>query len=337
MTIRLALVTLLSLLFSSTPVAHETRPSLLEITETDDSHFSILWKQPYRLTQRLALVGGTGEASLLPEPDSQYRAQEYAVSRWHAVELPRDSVPVRVAGLEQGLSNVLVVVNYRDGDRRQTLLSPRAPAFSLARNNVTSTASNYLNLGIHHILGGADHLLFLLGLLLLLRGPALLIKTVTAFSIAHCLTLALVTLGQWRPDVTLIESLVALSIATVAAEVIRSFHGEITLMQRFPWLLAFTFGLLHGSAFGGELLNIGLPRGNIWLALVLFNAGIEIGQLIFIAAAVTAYFALRSPLARLPDLARWVPPYAIGCAGAFWFLQRAASALPTITTWKLTL
>ena len=181
----------------------------------------------------------------------------------------------------------------------------------------------YLTLGIDHILTGFNHLSFVLGLVLLIRSRALLLKTVTAFTVAHSITLAAAATGYVHPSPPVIEALVALSIVFVAIELVRSWQGTPpSLTVRRPWLIAFTFGLLHGFAFAGSLADIGLPPHNIPMALLLFNCGVEIGQLLFVGAALLVIWALRKvPEPRRLQL-RFVVPYGIGTLSTYWMLER---------------
>jgi len=184
----------------------------------------------------------------------------------------------------------------------------------------------YLLLGVEHILSGFDHLLFVLALLLLVTGARRLIATVTAFTLAHSLTLAGATLGFVNMPGPPIEATIALSIMFVASEILHSRRGRQGLTEQYPWVVAFTFGLLHGFGFAGALAQIGLPQASIPIALLFFNVGVEVGQLLFIAS-VFAAIALARQVTRRIDLPQpawaWaVPPYAIGAIAASWVIQR---------------
>jgi len=185
-------------------------------------------------------------------------------------------------------------------------------------------------LGAEHILTGIDHLMFVLGLLLLVGVRWRLLQAVTAFTVAHSLTLGASALGLVHAPSAMIEALVALSIVYVAGELANRFRGQEPLTARYPWLIAFIFGLLHGFAFAGALADVGLPKDAVPLSLLLFNLGVEAGQLIFVGAAILAILALRPVRARLPAaadrIALRLPPYAIGAFAAFWVLERTAAA-----------
>jgi hydrogenase/urease accessory protein HupE len=192
----------------------------------------------------------------------------------------------------------------------------------------TQVAATYTVLGVEHILLGIDHLLFILALLLLVRGWGRLAATVTAFTIAHSFTLAAATLGLVHVPQRPVEAAVALSIAFVAAEIVQARRGQPGLTARSPWIAAFAFGLLHGLGFAGALSEVGLPQSAIPAALFFFNIGVEIGQLLFIAAAFAVFVTARQAARRLrapqPSWAWRIPPYAIGSIAAFWVIQRVA-------------
>ena len=192
-------------------------------------------------------------------------------------------------------------------------------------------AWTYFVLGIEHILGGIDHLLFVLALLLVVAGWRKLVVTVTAFTVAHSITLALATLGFVHVPGPPVEAVIALSIVFVAAEIVHGrrreslpvpLRGNPGLTARSPWIVAFTFGLLHGFGFAGALAEVGLPQSSIPLALLTFNLGVEAGQLLFIAAMLVVYTAVRRIRIAPPDWAWDVPPYAIGGIAAFWMIER---------------
>ncbi len=237
---------------------------------------------------------------------------------------------IHIAGLSATMTDVLVRLERLDGTTQVTRLTPSAPSFVVeAAPRALQVARTYLVLGVEHILGGIDHLLFVLALLILVKGTRRLIWTVTAFTVAHSLTLAGATLGFVHVPGPPVEAAIALSIVFVAAEIIHSRQGKAGLTERFPWVVAFTFGLLHGLGFASALNEVGLPQSAIPVALLFFNVGVEIGQLLFIAS-VFAVIALARQVARRiavpqPAWAWRVPPYAIGSVAAFWVIQRVAA------------
>jgi len=316
--------------------AHEIRPAYLALKQTATDRYDVLWKVPGNGDARLGiyvrLPGGTTNVS---EPtwvfvDNAY-VQRWSV--WHSGGLNGDTI--RVDGLDATAIDVLVRVERLDGTTQTARLTPASPAFVIeATPRSRQVAVTYLRLGIEHILSGVDHLLFILALLILVKGVRRLIATVTAFTLAHSLTLAGATLGIVHVPGRPVEAAIALSIAFVAAEIVHSRRGTSGLTEKYPWVVAFTFGLLHGFGFASALAEVGLPRSAIPVALFFFNVGVEIGQLLFIAA-VFAVIALGRDMVRrvapagLPP--RWstvlraLPPYAIGSAAMYWVVQRIAA------------
>jgi hydrogenase/urease accessory protein HupE len=225
-----------------------------------------------------------------------------------------------------------------DGTTQVTRLTPSTPSFVVeASPRRIEIVRTYLGLGVEHILTGVDHLLFVLGLLMLVRGVGRLVKTVTAFTVAHSVTLTLATLGFVHVPQPPVEAVIALSIVFVATEILRSRRasaaGSPSLAERQPWLVAFTFGLLHGLGFAGGLSEAGLPQGHIPLALLLFSIGVELGHFSFIAAVIASIALARRAIRRLrPSFSadrlaviRLLTPYAIGGTAMFWLIQRIAA------------
>jgi len=308
-------------------VAHEVRPALLQITETADGHFDVLWKHPTAGEMAVHLVPHISGGLIDREPSGVSAAPNAEIMIWRGLAGGAEGHTVSIEGLERTITNVLLSVHLRNGDRVNAVLKPESPSFDLEGEKLGLPVLAYLRLGVEHILTGVDHLMFVLGLLLLLRGSWTLLKTVTAFTVAHSITLALATLGVIHPIPALVEALVALSIVFVAVELSRSYRGAEGLTIRYPWIIAFIFGLLHGTAFASGLVQIGLPPDDIPLALLMFNAGIELGQLLFIAAALAVAWAIRRSPRALPAWSRWIPPYAIGSFAAYWFIERLDAAL----------
>jgi hydrogenase/urease accessory protein HupE len=306
--------------------AHEIRPAYLQITENADHRFDVLWKQPSVGTQLLRLVPLVSNGMLDAKPADESVANSFVVRRWQNLAVTRDSfdgATIRIDGLEYTITDALISISFANGQDIQEILRPRSPALVV---HLTGTGKvpvpAYLLLGIEHILTGFDHLSFVLGLLLLVRSRLTLIKTITAFTVAHSLTLAAAALGFVHVNPSVIEALVAFSIVFVALELVRSYRGQYGLTVRMPWLIAFTFGLLHGFAFAGSLAQIGLPEHNIPLSLLLFNVGVELGQLLFVGAVLLLIALVNRLPRRLPNWTAWIPPYAIGGLASFWVIQR---------------
>ena len=247
-----------------------------------------------------------------------------------------DGSEIRVHGLEATMVDVLVRIVFADGRVVSRMLRPDAPAFTV-EHGARSAAVDYLRLGVEHILLGIDHLLFVLALVLLVKDWKRLLGTITAFTVAHSLTLGLATLGYVNVPPAPVEAVIALSIVFVAAEILRAQGGgvEQSLTRRWPWIVAFSFGLLHGFGFAGALREVGLPPGSIPTALLFFNVGVELGQLFFISvvvaiitvAARAARNFSRRDVVQIPAFARWekFAAYAIGGIAAFWLIQRTLS------------
>ena len=203
-------------------------------------------------------------------------------------------------------------------------------ALNAGSGSIADAAGRYLGLGIEHILLGVDHLLFVFGLMLLVNGPWMLVKTITAFTLAHSITLALATLGYVAVPPRPVDAAIALSIMFVGAEILRARQGRPGLAARRPWVVAFAFGLLHGLGFAGALTALGLAPGEIPLALLFFNLGVELGQLMFVAAFLALAWALRRLQVSWPRWAASLPAYAIGTIAAFWLIERTSGFLAAI-------
>jgi hydrogenase/urease accessory protein HupE len=228
-----------------------------------------------------------------------------------------------IQGLESTITDVIVRVHHKDGRLESHLLKPTNPSVTLgAATSAWQRAGSYVRLGVEHILLGIDHLLFVLGLLLIVGDRWMLLKTITAFTVAHSLTLAIATLGYASAPLPPLNAAIALSILFLGPEIVRRWRGESSLTIRHPWVVAFAFGLLHGFGFASGLTTMGLPKAEIPLALLLFNVGVEIGQLGFVALILGLERAFRALEIRWPQLVELLPGYAVGSLGAYWTIQR---------------
>jgi hydrogenase/urease accessory protein HupE len=322
----LALLILLAGLATSA-FAHEVRPAYLELRESPSGELDVLWKMPMMGEMRLALAPMLSGPSEELTPVATRLTSNAAVQTWRLRLLePLRGRSLHIDGLTATMTDALVRIQFADGATWVTRLTPRAPQVTIPEKvSGGSVALTYSALGVEHILLGVDHLLFVLALLLITRGVRRLVLTITAFTIAHSITLALATLGFVRMPSPPVEAVIALSIVFVAAEILRARSGAVGLTARAPWIVAFTFGLLHGFGFAGALAEIGLPQGQIPLALFFFNVGVEAGQLLFIAAILAMIAAARRVRIALPQWVQSVPPYAIGCVAMFWVIQRVAA------------
>jgi hydrogenase/urease accessory protein HupE len=318
---------------SATPRAgaHTFTPALLEIIESADGTATVRWK-----TAAVRPVG-TSLEPILPERCRRATERRTAESGDGIVESWVVScgaeglvgATIAVRDLDAARTDALVRIALADGRTLQSVLRPDDPQITVPeRASRLDVFRSYVRLGIDHILGGLDHLLFVLGLLLIARGRRSLLATVTAFTIGHSVTLSLAVLGVADVSSAATELLIALSVLALAVEVARGPTDPPTLIRAQPWLVAFAFGLLHGLGFAGALREVGLPEGEIPLALLSFNVGIEVGQIAFVlvveAVWITSLWIARQAHRRVPARIGWIPGYVMGSLAAYWCFERAA-------------
>lgn len=312
----------------STVSAHEVRPAYLQLHQTGADTYNVLWKVPaVGVTMRLSLyVQLPPTCSNLKSPHGVFLNNAYT-EEWSVVcQGGLAGSTVRIAGLTATLTDVLVRIERLDGSSQITRVTSSSPAFVVeAVPNRFEVVRIYLVLGVEHILTGIDHLLFVSGLLLLVSGTGRLIVTVSAFTLSHTVTLTLATLGFVHVPPAPVEAAIALSILFVACEVLRKNTNPFGLAQRKPWLVAFSFGLLHGLGFAGGLSAAGLPAAHIPLALGFFSAGVEIGHFSFVGSALVVIAAFKRRMSRLPSWSWRVAPYAIGGCASYWLIARLAA------------
>ena len=310
---------------------HALQPGYLELRLIDKDLYAVVWKMPASGGRPMAITAQLPERCDPRTPGPPIWDGAAYLARWTA-SCPGglEGGVIHIDGLDQTSTDVLVRFDFAGGVGEARRLTPGDPSFTVpTQPSRLEVVRTYLLLGVEHILSGFDHLLFVLALLILVNGVRRLIATVTAFTLAHSLTLAGATLGFVHMPGPPIEAVIALSIMFVASEIMHSQRGRQGLTERYPWVVAFTFGLLHGFGFAGALAQIGLPQTSIPIALLFFNVGVEAGQLLFIAS-VFAVIALARRIIRRIDLPRpawaWaVPTYAIGGIAAFWVIQRIAA------------
>ena len=327
--IRLLWTFALALILHGTGIAHELRPGFLEVRQTGPESYEVQFKVPARGDMRLALyVSLPRECSDIEAPRTE--PTEGAFLEHLVVSCPGGLAGRRILidGLASTFTDVVVRVALIDGAVQAARLTPDQPYFTVATAPTwIDTARTYFLLGVEHILLGIDHLLFVLALMLLVRNPWMMVKVITAFTVAHSITLAVAALGWAYIPQAPVEAVIALSIMFVAAETVRQRGDTNDLTSKAPWLVAFTFGLLHGLGFGGALKEIGLPQSDVPLALFSFNLGVEVGQLLFVLAVL----ALKAMVDRLMRVKLpWAPTltgYGIGSLAAVWFVQRLALML----------
>ncbi|MBP7003563.1 HupE/UreJ family protein [Amaricoccus sp.] len=302
--------------------AHEVRPAYLQIDQTGPDRYAVIWRTPQLSGAPLPVVLALpDDVRTISGPGTQEMPGSTIERR--IVEIPGGLAGRRIdfVGLQATITDVLARVTL-DGVTATTMVRPSEPWLDVQAGQTTlEVAVTYLRDGVEHILFGFDHLLFVAALMLIVRDWRVLIKTITAFTVAHSITLALATFGLVALPPGPVETLIALSIVLVAVEAVRLRRGETSLATDWPWLVAFAFGLLHGFGFAGALAGIGLPRADIPLALLFFNLGVETGQLLFIAALLAAAAGLRR-LVALPRQAPIAAAYAIGIVASFWCFER---------------
>jgi hydrogenase/urease accessory protein HupE len=317
--------TLLSCLlaFAGAAVAHESRPGFLEVRQTSAESFEVLWKKPAR-----------GELQLAMDPvfphDCEQSGVRQTVTPGAVVVRAVLTCPgglagktIRIAGLEGTLTDVLLQFHRENGTQETHLLKSTTTSATIGGGGtIIGRSVAYLRLGIEHILLGVDHLLFVFGLLLIVSDRWMLVKTITSFTVAHSITLAIATLGFASAPVAPLNATIALSILFLGPEIVRAWRGETSFTIRHPWVVAFAFGLLHGFGFASGLTNMGLPKAEIPLALLLFNVGVEIGQLAFVLLVLALIRSTRLLEIVWPRWAELMPGYVVGSLGAFWTIQR---------------
>ena len=329
----LPLVLLASLSLPAALAAHEVRPAYLEVTEVSAGRFEVLWKQPILPDADPGLVLRLPIAPRFPAhcresgralPDLTAAA---LIERWTLTcgDAGLTGAEISIDGLPRTLTDVLLRARLLDGTSVDHLLRSEAPRVVLSAASAGGSVPTYLVLGIEHLLFGFDHILFVVGLLFFVRRPLQLVQVVTAFTAAHSITLALSSLGIVRLSQRPVEAVIALSILFLAVELARGAGRERSAMARSPWAIAFGFGLLHGFGFAGALAEIGLPESARATALLLFNVGVEIGQLAIVGALLALLQTVRIWRVPVPAFAAQMPIYVMGTVSAYWFVERVLS------------
>jgi len=314
------------LAFTHAAAAHEVRPAYLEIDQSAAGTYRVIWKQPTMGDVAIHLAPRLSNGWLDHAPADQYAAADSLIRIWDIADAgaaPLAGQTIRIEGLENTITDVYVRIRLLNGPGVDTMLRPESPQLIVAPGTAVSKAS-FLLLGMQHILTGPDHLLFVLGLLLLVSDGWSLLKTVSAFTLAHSMTLAAATFGLITPSVPLLNALIALSILFLALEILRARRGRTSLTIRHPWVVAFSFGLLHGMGFASGLNSLGLDRSALLSALILFNVGVEIGQLAFIALILGLRRAFLVLEIAWPKPLALAPTYLIGVLGAAWTIRYSA-------------
>lgn len=307
-------------LLAQPAIAHEVRPAYLEISDAAPETFDVVWKAPAIQAGVLAVTPAFPEHCSDVTPRRAEAAPGALVTRWRIRCAEGLTGVVRFDGLDRTLTSVFVRVRAA-GEEREGVVANGAPVFALEEDGPPA-AGAYLMLGVQHILEGFDHLAFVAGLVLVVSGWRLLLITLTAFTLAHSLTLAAAALGFVGLPQRPVEAVIAFSIAVVAREVVLAARGDASALSRAPWAVAFGFGLLHGFGFAGALREIGLPDGARAAALILFNVGVELGQLAVVAVLAPLVLLLRRAPQALRARAELGAGAALGAMAMFWLYER---------------
>lgn len=318
-------ISLVLFFITSASIADEIRPGYLELNEQSPGTFSVLWKVPQSKNQDPVIEANfpTG-CSNKSEITSQV-INNAILKRWY-MHCTENIHGQRISIIDPSNSNtdVLLRLRWLDGEASTAMLRASDPFYSIPeKSSNTDIATTYLWLGTEHILLGIDHLLFVFALLLIVNSTPRLITTITAFTIAHSITLGAATLGFVYVPQQPVEAVIALSILFLAVEIIHGQQGRPGYAARWPWLVAFIFGLLHGFGFAGALSEIGLPQQAIPLALVFFNVGVELGQLLFVLIVIVLSWILHQlKQQKLLNRAETAIIYSIGGISSFWLFER---------------
>jgi len=312
---------------SSKAFAHESQPGSLELKQLGSNRYEVIWRAPIYYGRphpaRLQLPDNwqtVGEPTVRQLPDSALHRRIVKVAKESI-----DGSVIRFPGLEATITDVFVRISRLDGTKVTLIVRPTRPFAALRGERPWYISSGeYIYLGFCHILMGIDHLLFVLGLLIIVNNRKMLIKTITAFTLAHSITLAIATLGYASAPGPPLNAAIALSILFLGPEIVRVWRGETSFTINHPWVVAFAFGLLHGFGFASGLSTAGLPKGEIPLALLMFNIGVEFGQMAFVALILLICRSFKVLEVHWPRWVEFVPGYTIGSLGAYWTIQRVA-------------
>jgi hydrogenase/urease accessory protein HupE len=316
-------VFLFFVLFSLKGWSHEIRPAFLQIIQTSETTYEVFWKVPSMgdaVPKIHPVFPPFFTVETLKSPNQISGSVIYSYKIYSDESL--QGKILTIDGLNKTLIDALVTVTYLNGEKVTLMLQPDKDSSIIPGETSTyNVVKTYSKLGFEHILLGIDHLLFILALILITKGRWKILKTITAFTIAHSITLSLAALGYVNFPTPPVEAVIALSIVFIAVEIIKNLSGKQTLTSKKPWLVAFTFGLLHGFGFAGALSNIGLPQLDIPFALAFFNIGVELGQIAFVIA-VLFFIKLLSYKKQWPMYIKKIPAYAIGSLATFWMIER---------------
>lgn len=322
--IRLVYLIAALFLFFTGAQAHEVRPAYLQITENESGIFDVVWKQPVLDGKRLRIQ------PVFPENCAETSVRDIRTTGATATESYTITCPLTVGlitldGLERTLTDAFVRVDYLNGEQKSGVIKPSRPSFDLGSEN-TSPAIDYIKIGVDHIIYGWDHLLFVIGLVMLVSRRQI-IGVATAFTLAHSITLALAAFGFLNLPTRPVEILIAMSIVLLAVEIIRKARGGSSIATQKPYLISFVIGLIHGCGFASALSEIGLPKGTELLALLLFNLGVELGQITIVVLLLVLLWIAAKAAAQSRKPIEYASAYILGTIGMFWTVQRLSDYL----------
>jgi len=315
-------------LLTNSSIADEIRPGYLELNEESPNTYAVLWKVPQKKGQKLLLQVHFPDSCKNKTAITSHNIDSAVLQRWY-IHCDNGVVGQRISieDIENSNTDVLLRLKWIDGSVSTELIKPSTPFYIIPdKNTAADIAMMYFWLGVEHILLGVDHLLFVFALLLIVSSTRRLIVTITSFTLAHSITLGVATLGFVHVPQQPVEAVIALSIMFLAMELAHGKQGREGAAARWPWVIAFVFGLLHGFGFAGALVEIGLPQQAIPLALIFFNIGVEFGQLVFVAAVLLLGWALHQlKQTTLLDKAEAAAIYSIGGISSFWLFERVST------------
>jgi len=322
------IISLVLLLLTNSSIADEIRPGYLELNEASSNTYAVLWKVPQKSAKKLSLMPRFPDSCTNKTPVTSQLVNSASIQRWY-IQCANSIVGqhISIENIINSNTDVLLRLKWLDGSVLSSILKPSKPFYLIPeKSTAISLATTYLWLGAEHILLGVDHLLFVFALLLIVSDTRRLVVTITSFTLAHSITLGAATLGFVHVPQQPVEAVIALSILFLAVELVHGKQGRKGAAARWPWLIAFVFGLLHGFGFAGALAEIGLPQQAIPLALIFFNIGVELGQLLFVVLVFILGWVLRQfKQPWLLERAEMAAIYSIGGLSSFWLFERIST------------
>jgi hydrogenase/urease accessory protein HupE len=300
--------------------AHEVRPAYLSIAEDSTAEFTVIWKQPILDGKRLRIEPMFPEICIKSNPKRSI--ENSTVIEKFNLKCGLIKGEIVISGLEQTMTDVIIKIDYLSGKRNTSLIKPNEPKFILG-TKTSIIDNNYLSIGIDHILRGWDHLLFIIGLVLLINRRQIL-GVATAFTIAHSLTLGLAAFSIINLPSQPVEILIAMSIVLLGVEIMRKKSGVTSISSKHPYIIALMIGLIHGCGFAGALADIGLPKGMELFSLLLFNLGVELGQFAIIGLTILTLTILARVSNNLRKNSEIILTYGISSIGMFWIIERVS-------------